>query len=265
MYARRVELAFGAVVAIALVAYAIKRWGRHKQLEAELAVALGGEVHGSHVTGRAHGVDVAVVFTSRGTGSNSVSWTYYEATLPTGYPLILDLRAHRWRDRSKIAAGEMVDIVFEEPTFDDRFLVEGAPEAVLRRLLGPEVRASLLAERRDLDLTNDGETLRLAVVGWDDKSAPILAHVGTVAQLAARVREETLAVDQDTPLAAAGDAYRPTPDDSALQRSRAARAEEVARVTALQEARSARTAVVWGIAVIWIVVLIVVLVASVRV
>ncbi len=229
---------FIGFIALLVWAAANSRAARQK-LEQELATALGGQVTETGVRGKSGAIDVEIKFTTRGTGSNAVRWAYYEAALPAGYPLTLYLRPHEWRDHHHVASGTMVDVVVGEAVFDDKFLVEGAPEAVIRALFDADVRAGLIAEAGALDVGTEGTILRFAVRGWPSSVAEAMPRVGLVAGIAGRVREATLALDDATPLRSDGDAYRAIPDDRPLQAARAQRVAEVDRVKALRPARDA--------------------------
>ncbi|MCB9559685.1 MAG: hypothetical protein H6708_04695 [Kofleriaceae bacterium] len=227
-------------IVIAAVASAHASQERRKGSLEQLSAWLHGLVEGNAVTGTLDGVKVRLAYESRGSGTAEESWTYVEAPLPPAYPLTLHVEAHRMFDRGKIERGEMVDIVVGDPPFDDRFRVEGAPEAVIRRLLTPSVRGHLLSYDR-VEVATVGGQLRLAVRGWLEDVEAARGAIVCAVTLSRAVRVATQAVDEAVPLTSTSDPYRAVADDGARRAARAARAAEVAHVDGLRRERAART------------------------
>jgi hypothetical protein len=201
------------------------------------------------VHGRFHGVATTFRLATRGGGSASERWTEIDCELPRGYPVVLHLRRHTSGDQLRIARGEMVDVVVGDLRFDDQFLVEGAPDAVIRRLLSPEVRGYLVGHSViTLDTVDD--RLRLAVDRCLMEPREAEAAILCVTSIAASLRAATYAVEAEVPPADAADPYRGVPDDRPIQEARAARGTEVAEVAAVRERRIAsdRGAVLFAVA-----------------
>lgn len=214
-----------------------------KRVLRELAAALGGTVEGDLVRAAVDGVSVSVHLTSRSSGKHSQPWTYVEAALPPGYPLTIYLRDHAWRDDVKIKRGDMVDVVIGDAVFDARFLVEGAPEAIVRPLLDEPLR-TLLLRHEGCDLATEGGVIRLAIEGHLERAAAATPLVEAMTRLSRSVRDRSAEADRDVPLATTGDVYRGAIDDRPLQAARSARGDEVARVAALREHRAAKGAAI---------------------
>ncbi len=245
-------LVFLMVVAIiaAVAISATRRRARRRTALEILAAHLRGTSNGDHATGTLDGIATTVQFTTRGAGSSSESWTYVTCTLPPGYPLALHVRRHGRNDHAQIARGELVDVRCGDPRFDEAFLVEGAPAAIVRAMLDAPARAFLRATPEvELDTLDDG-TLRLAVRGWLeqlDHARPALEHV---AGLAGALRRVSAGADREVPLAVTDDPYRPMADDDPLRAARAARAAEV---EALRTQRAARPGPASGLAIFLVV------------
>lgn len=240
-------IAFVILIAIAIVAFAAYQGRGRRNVLAELARAMGGQATSNSAAGTYARVATRLAFESRGTGSTSENWTYVDCALPPGYPFTLHLERHGWFDAGKIERGEMIDVVVGDPPFDERFRIEGAPAEVVRRVLTAPVRAYLMAQAR-VEVVMKGALLRLAVRGWLDEVATARAAIDCATAIAGGVRDASLALDAELPLAHDGPAYRAIASDAPLQEARAARAAEVAKVDVVRAGRLARQRLmVWGV------------------
>ena len=253
-----VILAFGGFAAYILHS-ASKARDRRRDTLAEIARFLGGtsDAADGRAAGAVDGVATTIRFVTRGSGSDRESWTEIECALPRGYPLSLHVGSHGWFDRGKIERGELVDVVFDDPPFDEAFLVEGAPVEIVRRLLDADARRFLLGQRRATLETRDDGTLRLSIRGWLEAEHEVRPALRCAARLAAGVRAATASVDAAIPPAATDSPYRPMLDDAPVLEARAARAAEVEALDARRAERSARqktlfAALAIGFVVIWL-------------
>jgi hypothetical protein len=224
---------------------------------AEIARLLGGTSDGSSATGTLHGVATTIDYVTRGSGSSAESWTEVLCALPRGYPLSLHVHHHGWFDDGKIERGEMVDLVLGDPVFDDRYLVEGAPAEVVRRLIDRDVRAYLLGTNSATLETHDDGRLRLSVRGWLEEPHQARPALDCCARVAAAVRAATAAADDAVAPEQTDSPYRPMLDDAPVREARAAREAEVARLDSLRQARAERQkylfgAIAIGFVVVWL-------------
>jgi hypothetical protein len=221
-----------------------QRENRHTSL-AEIGKILGGghDPKGS-AWGSALGAPTMLRFTSRCDGSDSdpESWTEIDVDLPPA-PFLLKLRRHDRPDRQEIDRGTMVDVVVGDPSFDEAFLVEAAPSAVVKVLLDAPTR-TLLASYERIEVTterkDDRPILRVAVRGWLD--APHLAKAAAdfAVGLATRVRDAHFAAEQATPMETVGSPYRPMLDDANIRAAAAQRQAEIERIEQVKQLRAAR-------------------------
>lgn len=121
-----------------------------------------------------------------------------------------------------------------DPVFDSEMAMEGAPADVVRCLLGPELRARILA-CRPLELVITGTTVE--VTGQPAFAGEIPYLIELAATAAAAV---PLAVaDADRRLTrVTGSPYRPTFDATAVHAAKVGRAEEVAQLLEMLRDRS---------------------------
>lgn len=232
-----VVLAIIVIIVLVAVAHGQQRAGQRRDTLGVLAAELGGIATPSAVTGAVAGVDVHLEFATRGAGSSTTSWTEITCPLPPGYPVALYLTHHGWFDAGKIERGEMVDIIIDDPPFDARYRVEGAPAELVKRLLTPEVRAYLMAHANAELTARDGRLL-LAVMGWLDEVDAARHAIQVATAIATAVRTASLALDAEVPMTQGESPYRGIPDDAPIRRARAARADEVGR---LELTRAQRT------------------------
>jgi hypothetical protein len=241
----------GAALVLGMVVLGIWALGQGAQQQAQRRVvtaeALGGVVDADgRLDVPCGGLRVAVSFTLSGSGSYRTHWTYLEAAMPAGYALALHLRPHRNEDAIEIERDELLDIQIDVPEFDDAFLIEGAPADVVRRLINPQVQATLLRQPPIKIDAADG-VLQVMLSGWHEDAAAIRPWVELVGSIAGGVRDAYAAADAAIPLAATGGVYREIPDDQPLQAARAARFAEVQRLGEIRKSRSMLPAVVIGL------------------
>ena len=246
-------IAFMVMVLGGFLAWAIAAGGRQaeqrKTALGQIADHLRGSHDGSSASGESHGVAVTFRYATRGSGSSSESWTEIDAEVPRAYPLSIHVRRHAWRDRARIASGEMIDIQLGDAAFDDAFLVEAAPADVVRLLLDQAARSFLAAQPRvELDTVEVGgrRVLRLSLHGWIEQVPAATAAIAAAAQIGARVREAYAAVDRSA-VQEQGSPYRPMLDDQPARDAAAARSHEVATVEAIRTARIESGKIVAGV------------------
>lgn len=224
------------LLALFAISRGIGQRAARRSFLAELAAELGGSASTNGLQCTYRGVATRFAFETRGSGSHSESWTYVECALPAGYPFTLHVDRHGFFDAGKIERGTMVDVVVGDQAFDGAFRVEGAPAAVVQRVLTAPVRAYLLAQPR-VDVATEHQRLRLAVRGWLERRDTAGAALDCATAIAGAVRGASLALDAEAPTAQEGPAYRAIASDAPLQEVRAARAAEVRRVEAVRASR----------------------------
>jgi hypothetical protein len=74
------------------------------------------------------------------------SYTICRVPLAPGGPaFVMELRPQTMREQGNIARGDAIDVELGDPGFDRAFVVEAAPSAIVRAVLGETVRAARLA------------------------------------------------------------------------------------------------------------------------
>jgi hypothetical protein len=237
----------GAIVLVVIVVatvVAMRQQARRTSVLARIASRLEqASQGGAAVTGRYQGIEVTYRFATRGSGSNSESWTEVEAAVPASYPLAIHVRRHDWRDRTHIERGDMIDVKVGDAEFDRAFLVEAAPADVVRRLLDGETRALLGAHQPvELDTIVDGDRklLRLGIRQWIEDEAGAAALIERIAAIAARVRDGFAEADAALPARDIGGPFRQEVDGQPAHDAARAREAEVERLGAVRAARTAR-------------------------
>ena len=246
-------------VGISLLVRASMRAEARKQLDA-LTIAgrrLGGKRVGeaSFVDGHLAGLPMRFMLTSRGIGSGSEAWTELECQLPSATAANLQLAL--WpsgRDLEReVAAGHRIDIVVGDRVFDTAYMIEGAPTDIVRAVLDAETRAALLALGRcELRFPRPGPGLpnptdapasfavvQLAMRGWLEDEAGIIAALNALARLAQRLVAAPTEVIEAIPLQTSGTPYRAITSDAARTDARARQAHEVRALEALRKRRAA--------------------------
>lgn len=248
-------------VALWVVTAAKRREQRRDTALGQIAAHLGGESQGGSAFGKIDGVPIVVRFGTRGSGSDTQPWTEIDVEVPRAYPLAIYIRRHAWLDQGRIERGDMIDVQLGDPEFDRAFLVEAAPEDVVRALLDATTRSFLSAhDRAELETIVEGELryLRFAVPGWLEDLAAVTPAIHQVARIGARVRTAYADVDRPAPAQAGGSPYRSELADQPARDASAARAAEVAALEAIRAARAGRqkvmvVALMVGIAIVWLV------------
>ncbi len=210
---------------------------RRRRLTA-LAAELGGSFEDWSLAVPYEGVAVTVRYFS---ANDHQRWTYVEARLPPGYPFDLYVRRHMASDPLAIERGDLVDLAFGDHAFDAEFVVEGAPEAIVRRVLDASRRRQLrLSTFGKLDTANG--VLHAMIPGWVERAEGLRPWVAFIAELVADVRAATASEDASVPMSMDGGAYRGIPDAAPLEAARATRVDEVARIGQVQRSRANRAA-----------------------
>jgi hypothetical protein len=251
--APRVQIAFftlliGMVIAIWFVASgAVKKARSHRgKILQEALTEEDPAVLVDPTTGTAEckvrGVPVRFRFATRGSGSSAESWTEVEVTPPPG-PLVLSMRRQRRRDAKLIRDGLAVDVLIGDPELDEKYLIEGAPAEIVKRVFTLPVRQKLLA--LDLDeLEASPGTMKIARRGWKEEHDAVQALVDLAVSLAEAVAPAVEATKQaEAPVPTS--AYRGSAVSPEEQRKWQAAREEVAtrqaaEVTGLEEVRERR-------------------------
>lgn len=166
-----------------------KKQARRKLLVLEALTPQGSSVEVDPQTGAAackvRGFSVRFRFATRGAGSSAESWTECDVNVPVA-PLTLSLRPQRPGHGKLIAEGLAVDVEIGDPIFDARYLVEGAPAAVVKQALTPEVRSKIQAlDVDELDVQPPG--ILVARRGWREEHAAVQAFVDLAVSMAESV------------------------------------------------------------------------------
>ncbi len=228
-------------------------------------------VGGNVVEGTRGGLPMRFMLTTRGAGSSAESWTELECKLPAVTAEHVQL--YLWpsgRDLAEqVAQGRMLDIVVGDALFDGAFVVEGAPTDIVRTALDAPTRAALKALRRceiQFPRRPHGEpaaseppasfaVLQLAMRGWLEDEAGIIAALDALTRLAQRLRAAPSEVIEAIPLEGGGTPYRPAPSDDVRTATRERQAHEVRALAALRKRRAGdgSTNALLGIGVVFLV------------
>lgn len=212
--------------------------GNNRRLAAlqELGELLGGDYDlGRDVAwGDALGPHTEVTFANGGGPSLPERWTEIVVTLPPEHPLFLHVRR---RPPAEVPAGALS---FSDTPFEQLFLVEGAPDDVVVRLLDDELRTALL-RRGELELTALDGSLKLALHGWLEEVAQVRPAIELAVRIADRVAAAYAAAERETMIDLRGAPYRAEIDAFRMERAAAARLAEV-RDLELQGRRPSRLA-----------------------
>ena len=237
---------------------------------ATLAKQLNGTATELAVKGEIAGTDVELRYTTRGSGKSRTSWTEVDAEFPDKYPLAFFLQKHGWGDASKIASGDMVDVIVGDAAFDRAFRVEAAPADVARVLLHDRARSYLLqlADKLWFEITTvraagAKPVLRLAIRSWLLEVTDAMAAIETIASIASRVRDAYSAVELAAEQTEESSPYRPMLDDRRARDAAEARLAEVKKVETIVVERAARQQMV-AIAIIIGIVLLAILATAAK-
>ena len=234
-----------AGLGLAAIAFNLRKGWRREDTLVRLAPALRGVAIGDEVCGHCDGAAICFRYVTRGSDSTRTRWTEIEVDVPRSYPFTLNVRRHEWSDRPRIQSGEMVDVIVGHRRFDDAFLVEGAPEDVVRHFFDPPLRRLLLDARGVVELTThragDRAFVRLAIRGWVDDHDQAYALIEGVSQIPLRLRASYAAADREIPVAVDEGPYRQCSSSQPARDAAAARTYEVDRLLALRRRRGAST------------------------
>ncbi len=202
-------------------------------------------------TATVRGFTVRFRFTSRGSGSSSESWT--EAEVDASHePLILSMRLQTSLDGYFVRQGLAIDVQVGDPTFDAKYLVEGAPAAVVTRVLTPAVQRKLLLEEPN-ELETRPFGVLLARKGWRESPTDVRDFVDLAVSVAENIAPailEARKAEAPPPTSAyRGSAVSPADQqkwEAAKQQVAEREGAEVAALKALRERREA-TRRTWAI------------------
>jgi hypothetical protein len=165
-----------------------------------------------------------------------------QAAIPTAYPLELAVWRERYEDMRAKNRGKLLDIELGHRGFDDTFVVEGAPAAVIKQLLDQPTRVYLIDNRSELEIATlgDARVIQLTVfanlspeeaVAATDVLLRIVAAVpGAFAAVGDAAPTDVDQLVEDSP-------YRPVPDDRAEHDLLRAHTAEVAALRAQRKRR----------------------------
>ena len=212
-------------------------------------------------TGRAaltvRGRDVRFSFVTRGAGSTSEAWTEVEVDVPHE-PLVLGVRRQSEREEKLVTEGLAVDVEIGDEAIDRKYVIEGAPAAVVRRLFTEAVRTLLGAVDPD-EVETKPFGLVVARRGWKEEQASIQAFVDLAVELAESVGPafaETAKAEAPQPTSAYRGEQASAEDKERWQAARReAEERQAAEVAGLEATRKRRQAelmsrMVLGVAVV---------------
>jgi hypothetical protein len=157
-------------------------------------------------------------------------WTELSVEI-TPARLLLELRPQTVRELRLVHDGEAVDLILGDAAFDRAYVVEGAPEVVVRELLDAALRARLVAAA-PLLVRCDGPEITVARPDWFIEPEEALTLLELALDLAEAVPAAARRAQRAGELS--GDPYRSVPNDAA---ARAARIEELAALVTLRGRR----------------------------
>jgi hypothetical protein len=184
----------------------------------------------STVLGKKDGQSITVVVTRDRWGW----WTMVTCAV-ADMPFELELRRQGEEEKSDIVEGRAVDVGVGDPTFDEKWLVEGAPTDIVRRVLTESIRDRFTA-LAPLDLCQPSKRLLRLRLGGIAAPEWISDAIALMSALGAAIEPAFAASDLDASLKGEGlgAPYRAEIRPSVTA---AARAQELER---LHEARSRR-------------------------
>jgi hypothetical protein len=190
------------------------------------------------VRGRLAGQIVTFEHTLYSVGSSSYQWTEVSVPTPPGLRLLLELRPTSESDEKEVKLDLAVDLRLGDPEFDAEYIVEGAPERIVRAILDDGVRRYVRALRPD-KVTTSNNRLVLAKQEWitDPERAKLYVEAAArLGVLAAHFRAEDIADAKREQASASG--YRGGP--AAPSPRFAGDETEIATLAQKREAREAR-------------------------
>ncbi|HEX4514697.1 MAG TPA: hypothetical protein VH054_14205 [Polyangiaceae bacterium] len=116
------------------------------------------------------GIPTEVRFVLRTQGSSSSKWTEIrvrsEHLKGFAFTLDLDVRPAHGFEGADVRAGRLRDVVVGDAAFDDAFIVEAAPEEVVRLMFDATTRAELLALRPLRVLSTKAHAIVIERLDW---------------------------------------------------------------------------------------------------
>lgn len=178
-------------------------------------------------------------FATRGAGSSSVPWTEVEVDVPHA-PLTLAIRPQKDRDAHLVREGLAVDVELGNPLLDAKYLIEGAPRAIVTRVFTREVQAKLLACAPDeVDTVSTG--ILVARRNWREVQSDVQALVDLAVSVAENIAPAIAETAVPTPESAyRGGAVSAADTEKWQSAQRALEAEQLAEVRALERTREDR-------------------------
>jgi hypothetical protein len=259
-------LVFFCVIALVLVIAHITDESNKSKLKA-LSDELGGELRTTgSFTIMSSGNRVTFSRTRRAYGKSSVPWTEIDVEIPRVYPLAMFVRKQRHSDEAPIERGETIDVVLGDDRFDKEFLVEAAPEAVIKKLIDLKVMGFLLEQQQVELMTktrNGAKVIQLSLRGWLEGTTAVNEAIEIVVGMASRMRDAYSEAVQEVPIEQIGAPFRPEPDDHAQRLVEASHRGEVEHIEVLHEKRlSNERQAAFAIAVLFIAILFAVVIAT---
>ncbi len=121
-------------------------------------------------------------------GSMTLKWTEATVPAPAGLQLTLSVQPSTLVSQREIRRGLVVVHVLGDAPFDAAFIVEGAPEAVVRELMDEKVRAGVLSLGPS-QVISRGNTLSVQVLDWVEDPERAATMVRMAARLGAIASE----------------------------------------------------------------------------
>ncbi len=240
-----------ALVALLLIgAFALLGFHFHKKKQEKKRMLLGWaaaeldapllDAETGKASGKSHGLEVVFHLTSRGSGSDAVSWTEVDVEV-SSYGLSIDLRPQTKHEEKLHGRGLVVDLTFDDDPFDQAFIVEAAPADVVQILLDEAIRERLLA-LEPVELSSRAAGLQLAKEGWIEDHDEMVEMIDLVATIGSQLEPAYRQADRAAE-PTAETAYRGEQRGSEQLRQRAKkqlarqRQDEVAEVASVKQQR----------------------------
>ncbi|WP_437754787.1 hypothetical protein [Sorangium sp. So ce1389] len=118
----------------------------------------------------------------------TLDWTEASVPIHAGLELLLSVRPRTRGDERDVARGLALDLRLGDPVFDVAFIVEGAPERLVREILDEEVRRQLLA-LKPTHVTTRRIGMLIHMSEWVDDAERAALLVRTTARLGALCAE----------------------------------------------------------------------------
>lgn len=189
-----------------------------------------------------------------GAGERGTMHTICSVSLTQAPPFLLELRKQTGEELEQVRTGRAVDVIVDDPAFDDAFIVEAAPAEAARRLLDADVRRMLLA-MQPLRLCIAKDTLWLDVIGVVGHVAIAKSMLELVLSMARRIGEMPRALAEKRMTAEARGAedaaYRgPTPQSTnAMEVWSPAAEKEISALLLARKQRERRRWIALGLGV----------------